>query len=364
MKILPLITAALVALTLYFVVMERDALRAFAAGEDVVEVVDETVINAPDEDNPPVSVVAMTSVARTVDNGIVLRGRTEAVRRVDVLAETTGLVISEPTRKGSRVEKGQLLCELDEGTKPAELAEARARLVEAEANNTASAKLVERGFTSETAAIARKAQLESAQAAVKQAEKNIARLQITAPFDGLLESDTAEFGQLLQPGSACATILDLSRIKLVGFVPEKDISGIRVGGPAAGRLISGEDVTGIVTFASRSADAQTRTFRIEVEVNNPDGLIRDGSTAEIMIPLDGVKAHLLPQSALTLDDNGRLGVRIDVDGVARFNEVSVIRDAADGIWVSGLPDEVDVIVVGQDFVTDGRAIDVTLRGDG
>ena len=118
---------------------------------------------------------------------------------------------------------------------------------------------------------------------------------------------------------------------------------------------------GTVSFVSRSADPTTRTFRVEIEVENADLSIRDGQTAEIGIQADGESAHLLPQSALTLDDAGQLGVRLVRDARAAFAPVSVLRDAPDGIWIVGLPAEAEVIVVGQEFVTDGVAVDVTYR---
>ena len=361
MRILPILTSVLVALTLYAVIMERDALLAIAGNEPAPKA-DTVAVAVVTDDQPPVSVVAMQSVAQTVESGIVLRGRTEAARKVNVRAETTGLVVSEPLRKGTVVEAGQVLCELDPGTRNAQLTEARARLAEAEVNNRAASSLSEKGFASETQAISRKAQLESAMAGVEQAEKELSRLQIKAPFSGLLESDTAELGELLQPGSACATVIDLDPIKLVGFAPERDISRLTLGAMAGARLVTGEEIRGFLTFLSRSADEQTRTYRVEVTVPNPDGAVRDGATAEIFIALDGEAAHLLPQAALTLDDEGRLGVRTAVDNVARFVPVELVRDTSEGVWVLGLPEEADVIVVGQEYVVDGRAIKVTMQG--
>ena len=129
----------------------------------------------------------------------------------------------------------------------------------------------------------------------------------------------------------------------------------------AGASCDGREVVGRVTFLSRSADPTTRTFRVDVEVANEDLTIRDGQTAEIAIQSDGQTAHLLPQSALTLDDEGHLGVRLVEDNKASFAEVSVIRDTTEGIWVAGLDSSADVIVVGQEFVTDGVAVAATFR---
>ncbi|MCP5038814.1 MAG: efflux RND transporter periplasmic adaptor subunit [Rhodobacteraceae bacterium] len=207
-----------------------------------------------------------------------------------------------------------------------------------------------------------KAGMQSAEASVAAARLEITRLEIRAPFAGLLETDTAEIGSLLQPGGLCATIVQIDPIKLVGFVPEIDIDKVQNGVMAGGRLNNGRDLVGLVTFVSRVSDPLTRTFRVEIEVDNTDKSVSDGLTVEILIASDGRQAHLLPQSSLTLDDEGNLGVRV-VDSASRalFMPVDLIRDALEGVWVSGLPENAEVIVTGQEYVTDGVALDVTYR---
>ena len=387
MRLIPLLTAAVVMGFLYLLVFERPALIAFADGDVQIEPA------AVEEETPTerrVSIVARLSVAQTVDSAVLVRGRTEAARQVDVRAETSGLVISDPLRRGAFVEAGTLLCELDPGTRDASLAEAMARLPEAQAqlreaqarlseaqiNDRAAQQLSQGGFASQTRVAATEAAVEaalagvesaeasvrSAEASIRAAETEIERLQITAPFAGLLETDSAELGSLLQPGGACATILQLDPIKLVGFVPETEVARVAVGAAAAARLATGQEVAGEVTFISRAADEMTRTFRVEVEVPNPDLTIRDGQTAEIMVSSDGTDAHLLPGSALTLNDEGALGVRIvDTEDRAAFVPVQFIRDTIDGVWIAGLPAEARVIVIGQEFVTDGVPVAVTLQ---
>ena len=333
-----------------------------------------------------------------------MRGRTEAARQVTVAAETSGLVISEPLRKGAFVNEGDLLCELDPGTRQASLAEARARLAEAEGripevqagvteaearvreaeiNLNAARQLSEDGFASETrlvsaqaamdaatagvqransAVASAQAGIESAQAVVASAEREIERLSIMAPFSGLLETDTAELGSLMQTGTPCGTIIQLNPIKLVGFVPEIDVGKITVGAIAGARLTTGTEVQGRVTFLSRSADEQTRTFRVEVTVQNDDLAISDGQTAEILVASEGRTAHLIAQSSLTLDDDGILGVRtIGEDNIAAFMPVTLLRDTPQGVWVTDLPETVDIITVGQEFVTDGVRVTPTFE---
>lgn len=406
MRLFPIITAILVVGVLFLLVFQRDALVTFSGAEP--DTAEEDVIDAVadrDESAPPsaVSVVAIRSSASSVDGAVILRGRTEASRQVDMRAETSGQVISDPLRAGARVEEGDLLCRLDPGTRAialaeaeaglreaitrlpeaeARVAEARARLTEAEINDNAAERLSQGGFASDTRVAQATASVESARAGlqsaisgvesarsgIQSAEARVAaaqnqldQLEVRAPFGGILETDSAEIGSLMQPGSLCATIIQLDPIKMVGFVPETMVDRVTLGALAGARLPSGREVVGRVTFLSRSADPTTRTFRVDVEVANPDFSISDGQTAEIAIQSAGTSAHLLPQSALTLNDNGDLGVRLTVDNVATFAPVSVLRDTTEGIWVNGLAPSVDVIVVGQEFVTDGVPVKVTYR---
>lgn len=376
MRFISLITAAVVVGALYLLVFERDRLQNLAGRTDTTPELAETTSAQPDETaGDLVAVVALRSSASEIDSAVIVRGRTEAARQVDVRSETSGLVISDPLRKGNFTTAGQVLCQLDPGTRPAglaeangRLAEANARLADAEINLNAASRLSEGGFAAETrltaasaAAESARAGVQSAEAAVAAAEKELDRLKIAAPFAGLLETDAAETGSLLQPGSLCATIIQLDPMKLVGFVPEADVNRVNLGSPAGARLATGREVLGKVTFISRSADQTTRTFRVEVEVDNSDRSIRDGQTAEIFIASDGESAHKIPASALTLNDQGRMGVRVVENDRASFVPVSIVRDTVEGMWVSGLEQDADVIVVGQEFVTDGVPVAVTFR---
>ncbi|MFV2001522.1 MAG: efflux RND transporter periplasmic adaptor subunit, partial [Paracoccaceae bacterium] len=438
MRTFPFITAILVMAFLYMLVFQRDSLLQFAAGRDGVgarsaaAAVDATTLDATTVDatasdlaeavlpagERAVSVVVLKSQSREIAGAVLLRGRTEAARQVNVRAETSGLVVSDPLRKGAAVTAGQLLCQLSPGTSQisldsararlaeaearvpeaearlpearARLAEAQARLAEADINLRAAERLSVDGFASETrvasanaanqsaaAAVqaansgvaASEAGIQSASAAVRSAQSGIAAaereidlLSIKAPFGGILESDAAETGSLLQPGALCATVIQLDPIKLVGFVPETEVAKVTVGVPAGARLAAGGDVAGTVTFLSRSADPATRTFRVEIQVPNTDLAIRDGQTAEILISSAAQAAHLLPQSSLTLNDEGALGVRIVNDNSrVEFVAVTVLRDTRDGIFVTGLPERADVIVVGQEFVVQGVPVKVAYR---
>lgn len=401
MRIFPVLAAIALAVILYMAVIERPALMAMMGAAPDAErnedAATDGLAGAAVVLEKKVKVVVKTLTAEQIDSAVVLRGETAAVRQVDVRAETTAVVVSEPLRKGAQINEGQIMCRLDEGTRQSALTQARAQLAEANSrvpesearvqeakarleeariNQNASARLNEGGFASTTrlasadadvaaaqASVssaqaglrAARSGIESAAAAVAVAEAELARLVIKAPFSGLLESDTAELGSLLQAGALCGTIIQLDPVKLVGFLPETEVNRVQVGAMAGARLAAGGgEVRGSVTFISRSADPETRTFLTEIAVPNPDLKIRDGQTAEILISSAGAKAHLVPQSALTLNAEGTLGLRVvTTDSIVAFHEVEIVRDTAKGVWVTGLPTTADVIVVGQEYVTEG-----------
>ena len=193
---------------------------------------------------------------------------------------------------------------------------------------------------------------------MEQIELDISRTVIRAPFDGTLETSSAETGSLLQPGSLCASILGLHPIRVVGFAPERAINAFVEGTAASAELAGGQRVDGVVSFVSRAADPNTRTFRVELTIENQDYAIRDGLSAEILMPIRQPAAHLVPQSALTLSDAGEIGLRlINEDNTTFFAPVRLLRDTSDGFWVDQLPDSADIIVVGQEFVEDGVRVD-------
>lgn len=286
-----------------------------------------------------------------------IRGRTEAEARVEVRSETSGIVRERMIEKGQQVSKGDLLCILDDGSREARIAQARAQLAEAQIDLDANAQLSEKGFAAKNRLPALRAAVDAAKAAVAEAEIELARTRITAPIDGVVQDPLVSEGDLLDAGATCATLVDRDPMKVVGQVGEREIGALRDGMTADIRLISAESLAGTVSYIAASADPQTRTFRVEIDIPNPEGAIRDGVTATARIALPEAKAHRLAASVLTMNDEGAVGVRtVDAEDTVRFVEVEVLGTAGSGVWVTGLQDEVTVITGGQDYVVEGERV--------
>lgn len=306
---------------------------------------------------PSVQVRMSTPVQRNAQAS--LRGRTEAARSVVVRAETSGIVVATPVAEGALVHQGQTLCRMSVDARQASLDQARATLKSRQLQRQAAAQLAEQGFRSPTQVLEAQANLDSAQAQVRAAEIALRQVDIRAPFTGVFDHRDAEVGGYLAPGQPCGTVIELNPLLVVADAPETEASRLKVGALANARLVSGQMLSGVVRFVARDADPQTRTYHVEVAVQNPSLALRSGLSADLKIGVGATTAHLVPVSSLVLDSAGRQGVRYLAAGdKVAFAPIRVLDETPEGLWVGGLSGAVRVITVGQSFVADGQTVRV------
>jgi multidrug efflux system membrane fusion protein len=288
---------------------------------------------------------------------IVLSGQTEADKRADAVARTTGSLVDLNVDRGSHVEKGATLAVLSDEAREAQVAQAQALVEQRQTDLDARLPLIERGLAPANERAQLEADLRAAQAALAQAEAQREWGNVIAPISGVVSAVPVSNGQALQPGTVVATIVALDPMLAVIEVPERQLGGVRVGERAGVRLVTGGTFEGSVRFISPTAATSTRTYRVDVELANPDSRIPDGVTCEVGLELDAVEAVNLPRSALTFTSEGALAVRIvDAEDKVASVAVVIIEDGGDTVWVSGPKDGDRVIVQGQDFVKDGQTV--------
>lgn len=319
-------------------------------------------ITAPPEDAlTRVRVRALTAAPFVAS--VVTSGHTEAVRIVTLKAETAGRVVATPTAKGAVVAAGTQIVRLDEADRAARLEEAKARIAQRQMEHNAASKLAAKGFQAETTLAGAKAELEAAKSERRTIEVDLERTNIQAPVRGILDDRMVEVGDYVAVGDEVATVVELDPLLITAQIAERQAPLIQVGMPAHARLSTGDDLIGVVSYVSAVADDATRTFRLEIEVDNPANRFGQGLSSEIRIDLPSTNAHRVTPSIFRLDELGRVGVMtVDDEDRARFAPVTIIGIDDNGTWIGGLPESVRVIVVGQDLVEDGDVVEPVPAG--
>lgn len=290
---------------------------------------------------------------------LVLSGRTEAERKTMIAARTGGVLTELRVRRGSVVKEGDVIAVLSDEARTAQVAQARAVVEQRRTELEAKSRLIEKGTMPRLELGNLQSQLKIAEAQLAGATAEYERGTVRAPWPGIINDVPVEVGgaAFSMAGKEIAQLVSPDPMLAVVEVAERKLGGIKVGDAAEVRLVTGTTATGRVRFVSRTASLTTRTYRVEIEIPNPEGAIPDGITAEVAIRLAPAVASRVPRSALTFSSAGDLGVRtVAQDGQVAFVPVSVVEDEQTFMWVSGIADGARVIVEGQDFVREGQHV--------
>ncbi|MFZ5691075.1 MAG: efflux RND transporter periplasmic adaptor subunit [Pseudomonadota bacterium] len=289
---------------------------------------------------------------------LTMSGRTEADKKVTITARTGGVLSEMRVRRGQHVKKGDIIAVLSDDAREAQVAQATALFNQRKAELEARRKLIEGGMMPRLEAVNLESQFKAAEAALAAAVAERERGVLRAPWDGIITNHSEVGGaSLAMQGAPVAQMVALDPMLAVVEVSERRLRGLKVGDEAEVRLVTGQKATGRIRYIAPSASETTRTYRVDVEIKNPDGAIPDGISAEVSVPMAPVPAARVPRSALTFSSSGDLGVRV-VNGGTKvdFVPISVVEDDQAHMWVAGIPDGAQVIVQGQDFVREGQQV--------
>jgi len=302
--------------------------------------------------------------AESVTRFVELQGQAEADRTATVRAETTGRVVSLPGERGRRVSEGDELAVLAMNDREARLEEAKSLVAQRESEYEAAQRLGEKGYQAQNRVKEAKAALDAAKARLAAIREEITNVRISAPFDGVLETRPIEIGDYVSVGDNIATVVDDTPLRIIAHVPQQKVNRITEGASTDIEFITGQTATGTVTLVSSVAAESTRTYRVEVEVQNNDHGFRAGMSATLRIPTDTVQAQFVSPAIFSLDTDGRLGVKtVNADNKVVFHTVDTIQATTEGVWVAGLPETARVITVGQGFVQAGETVKPVAEGE-
>ncbi len=309
------------------------------------------------EDPKPVAVAVTTSTAETVTQFYQAEGQALPDRETMMRAERSGDIAQVLVTKGQDVEAGAVIARFDPTANIADANRAAQELARAQREFSNAEALLDRGVATADRVSQARATLAAAQSELTDVQQAADALTILAPFAGRIETLDIDEGEFVSAGMEVGRLVDITPLTVAIQVPQQSLNRLSVGQPATVRFITGEERQGTVTFVGTSAASETRTFLAEIEVNNDDRAIPAGISAEVIIPTGEATAHFLSASIVSLNTEGTLGVKtVDANNVVAFFPIQVVKAQIDGIWVTGLPDTVDVITVGQGYVNETETV--------
>lgn len=303
------------------------------------------------------SVAVVTPPRVQHQRAIRISGKTEAEKRVTLATRVMGVITELPVKQGQRVERGDLVMQLDARDKEAAVRMAESVVTQRQAEADAAERLVGGGNAPRLQADQARAALATAQSQLEGAKAELEQYSIYAPYNGLIDRVPVQRGSTILAGAEVATLINLDPLLAIGEVSERDLPYIDIGDAADIRLVDGNVVKGTLRYISRDASAATRTFRIEVAIPNEDKKLPAGMTAEITLRAQPTDSIVLPRSVVTLSADGDLGIRaVGEDDKVVFYPIDLVDDTPTGLVLAGIPADAKVIVAGQDLVTEGDTV--------
>ena len=288
---------------------------------------------------------------------LTLYGKSEANSGAIIRAEVAGKIIRMNSRKGDYVDRNKSIVNIEQSELPAKLKQAKASLIERELTYKAVKSLNDKGLQGRVRLAEENSLFLSAQTDLAQLQLSLKRTNVVAPFNGILQQQFSDLGDYLQVGDPIFRLENVDPIVIRGDATEHHMNDLKLGKTVTATLLSGEIIEGEISFIAAMADSNSSTFRVEIEFPNPEQKILSGISAKLAIPLYQVEAIYVSPSALALDEQGNLGVKLVQDGVVRFQGITLVETDNDGVWLSGFKGDVDIITLGQGFVKVGDQVD-------
>ncbi|HHF2957999.1 efflux RND transporter periplasmic adaptor subunit [Vibrio sp. RM-44-3] len=305
---------------------------------------------------PLAKVMFDTFIAEPTSKTIELYGRTAPNRQARLGAEVAGKIVSLNIEKGQTVKLGQVIASIDKRDLGIQLKRAQAMLLVKEKEFNAAKSLKSRGLQGEVAFATAQAALVDARANLSNVQTALRNTEVKAPFDGIVDHHFVELGDFVGIGDPIATVIDLDTLVIEADVSERHIQYLKEGLQADVRTINQQHYQGRVRYIGRVSSASTNTFPIEIEIDNQDARIPAGMSAEVQLPLSEVLAVKITAAMLALDEEGNLGVKTLRNEHVEFVPIQLVKAEDDGVWLSGLGERADIIVLGQGFVRDGDQV--------
>ena len=286
-------------------------------------------------------------------------GFSEASRIVIIKSQVKGKVSSKSFEKGKFYKAGSQLVLIDPEDKIARLKEMEALLNQRKKEYEVAEKLFKKGFRSEVKLSESRTNFENALALYEKSQVELNNTKILIPFDSTIEDSFIELGDYVKKGDKIAKIVDLDPIFVKVNVTENVINNLKLN-QTTSIIIADKSYEGLISYISKTSDPLTRNFRVEIKINNKQKQIISGLSSEARINLSKEDAYFIPSSLISLDDQGKIGIKVVQEKKVLFLTIDIISDTGNGYWVNSNSknnlEDYMLITQGHEYVIEGENV--------
>lgn len=311
--------------------------------------------------NAPPGVIVALAESRSFPLSAEALGNARANESVDIRPKITATLTEILFEEGQTVEAGDVLVKLDDLEQVADLAAAKAGLVESSASYKRSSELFKTNVGSESQLLQDEARKIANQAMVSVAEARMAETIVRAPFAGRIGLRRVSLGSLLGPGTVITTLDDTHIIKVDFDLPEVYLSRLQPGLVVHAHSAAWPDqqFTGLVSSVDTRVDPVSRTIRVRSVMPNEKGLLRPGMFLTVTLLNDSIDALVIPERALIPERSRQFVFVVDENQLVERREVRIGRRRIGEVEIlEGLSAGELVIVDGTQKARDGQAVKI------
>jgi membrane fusion protein (multidrug efflux system) len=318
-----------------------------------------------------INVEVTTAAPTTFTDFISVTGEVEAYHDVTISAEETGVITEFLVAKGRPVRRGEVIARIDAEVLTALVNEARASAELAQEQFERQRRLWEdEGIGSEIAYLQARSQAAVQQARRETLEARLARTAIRSPVSGVFDDRYLEAGEMAVVGAPVARVVSIDRLKVVGGVPERFAQWVHQNDEAiiSFEILPDRSVAGTIDYVGSTVDDRSRTFRVEIVIDNPDGIVKPQMVANVQLERTRLAdVIVVPQEVVSRTEFGyQVYVVVERDGVryASARQVVLGPGYADRVVIEeGLEFGDQVVTAGAQLVDDGNRVRIVESGE-
>ena len=227
-------------------------------------------------------------------------------------------------------------------------------------------QLFKKGYRSEVKLSESRTNFENALAQYEKSQVELNNTKVLVPFDSTIEDSFVELGDYVKKGDKIAKIVDLDPIFIKINVTENDISNLKLNQKTK-IIIADKSYQGAISYISKTSDPLTRNFKVEIQINNNKKEIMSGLSSEVRIDLIKNNAYFIPSSLISLDNEGKIGIKVVRERKVIFLKIEIISDTGNGYWVNSSEkkdlEDYMLITQGHEYVIEGENVVIKNSND-